>query len=103
MWGSEFTTKDAQYMGDSAETTSRLTYIFWNWLRAWRWWCVTASLPSGTAEQMRDLQEPSEFYFFVGRVAISSREIAHMQVGQCGNQEAYAEILCCRRRWRNSC
>jgi hypothetical protein len=64
---------------------------------------VTASLPSGTAEQMRDLQEPSEFYFFVGRVAISSREITHMQVGQCGNQEAYAEILHRRRRRRSNC
>jgi hypothetical protein len=27
-------------------------------------------------------------------MAISSREIAHMQVGQCGNQEAHAEDLC---------
>ena len=27
----------------------------------------------------------------VGRVAISSREIAHMQVGKCNNQEAHAE------------
>jgi hypothetical protein len=34
----------------------------------------------------------------VGRVAISSREITHMQVGQCGSQEAHAEVLCRRRR-----
>jgi hypothetical protein len=34
----------------------------------------------------------------VGRLAISSREIAHMQVGQSGNQEAYAEVFCRRRR-----
>jgi hypothetical protein len=28
----------------------------------------------------------------------SSREISHMQASQCGNQEAYAEVLCRRRR-----
>jgi len=34
----------------------------------------------------------------VGRVAIFSREIAHMQVGQCDNQEANADFFCRRRR-----
>jgi hypothetical protein len=34
----------------------------------------------------------------VGRVAISSREIAHMQVGQCGSQEAHAEVFSRRLR-----
>ena len=29
---------------------------------------------------------------------MTSREIAHMQVGQCGNQDAHAEFLCRRRR-----
>jgi hypothetical protein len=33
-------------------------------------------------------------------MAISSREIAHMQVGQCGNQEAHAEDLCRYRAFR---
>jgi hypothetical protein len=30
--------------------------------------------------------------------AIYSREIAHMQVGHCGNQEAHAKVVCRRRR-----
>jgi hypothetical protein len=34
----------------------------------------------------------------VGRAEISSREIAHMEVGQCGNQEAHVEGFCRRRR-----
>jgi xanthosine utilization system XapX-like protein len=34
----------------------------------------------------------------VGRVPVSSHEIAHMQLGQCGNQEADTEVFCHRCR-----
>jgi hypothetical protein len=47
-------------------------------------------------EQLRLSGTATEKSAVFGRMAISPRKVALMQVSQCGNQEAHAEVLC---RW----
>jgi hypothetical protein len=97
--GSEFITKAAHYMGDSKEIAAGLNVAFCD-LRGW--FVVRAafllwnSSSSGTAKP--NLEQPSEKMLPLAAWRFFSREISYMQGGQCGNQEAHAEVLCRRRR-----